>query len=407
MAEGVGELYLSDVLDTSHFEKGFFNVIEAPCGSGKTEAAIKMIAPLASKLDKAIYLIDTKLGKDRLVTQKPEEMILPYVGYADDVDYSRFFRLENEGKLCVTTYAQFGFWCNRFGADFTANYEYIICDEPQNLVNFSEIGKKKPTDIPTHRIARQAIDKACWMGDAFVIGITATPEPLNKLSALKKVIPVDRANLHHYIERQTIPYASFDSLLENIELGQRGGIYIQHVQPIIRAGKILKARGFNPLMLWSTDYEKTPLTKEQLDARQFLIENERIPPEYDIFLFNATAETSINIRPSEENDFRWDFFIAQATDDTRLTQSRGRYRGDLDALYVYDKSGTVIVPEEYLYRDLTNKEMGALRDRLGLKKDKKGHPLSIEDMVVLLNDNEYNCEVKWVKRKKVFTIIKA
>lgn len=405
MAEGVGELYLSDVLDTSHFEKGFFNVIEAPCGSGKTEAAINKIAPLASKLDKAIYLIDTKLGKDRLGLDK--RLVTPYVGYADEVDYSHLFRLDTDGKLCVTTYAQFGYWCHRFGIDFANNYEYIICDEPQNLVNFSEIGLKKKTDIPTHRIAREAIDKACWMGDTYVIGITATPKPLEKLSAMKKFIPVEKTNLHHYIEKQTVPYASINSLLENIELGQKGGIYMQHVQQIIRSGKILEARGFNPLMLWSTDYEKNPLTKEQLEARQFLIENEQIPPEYDVFLFNATAETSINIRPDRDTGFGWDFFITTGTDDTRITQSRGRYRGDLQTLYVYDKAGAVIVPDDYLNRDLGNKEMGALRDKLGLKKDAKGHPLSIEDMVVLLNDSGYNCETNWVNRKKVFRIIKA
>lgn len=405
MAEGVGEFYLSDVLDTSHFEKGYFNVIEAPCGSGKTEAAINKIAPLASKLDKAIYLIDTKLGKDRLGMDS--RLTTPYVGYADDVDYAHLFGLETDGKLCVTTYAQFGFWCYRFGRDFTDHYEYIICDEPQNLINFSEIGKKKPTDIPTHRIAREAIDRACWIEKSIVVGITATPEPLNKLSALRKTIPIDRTNLHHYTEKKIIPYASFNSLLENIELGQKGGIYIQHVQPIIRAGKILKARGFNPLMLWSTEYEKTPLTEKQLEARQFLIENERIPPEYDVFLFNATAETSINIRPDSDTGFGWDFFITTGTDDTRITQSRGRYRGDLQIMYVYDKAGAVIVPDDYLNRDLSNKEMGALRDKLGLKKDTKGHPLSIEDMVVLLNDSGYNCEINRGKRKKVFRIIKA
>jgi len=59
-------VFLSDVLNTSHFEKGYFNVIYAPCGSGKTTAAIKRIAPLASAPRKAIYLIDTRLGKDRL-----------------------------------------------------------------------------------------------------------------------------------------------------------------------------------------------------------------------------------------------------------------------------------------------------------------------------------------------------
>ncbi len=405
MKEGVGELYLSQVLDTSHFEKGRFNVIVAPCGSGKTEAAINKIAPLASKLDKAIYLIDTKLGKDRLGLDK--RLTTPYIGYADDVDYAHLFRLDTDGKLCVTTYAQFGYWCHRFGFDFADHYEYIICDEPQNLVAFSKIPKKNKSDIPTHRIAIDAINRASWIGDTYVVGITATPEPLEELSAIKKRIPVDTTNLHHYTEKQVVPFANLDTALDSIELGQRGGIYIKHVQPIIRAGNILRVRGHNPLMLWSTDYEKNPLTKEQLEARQFLIEKERIPPEYDIFLFNATAETSINIRPSEEHNFKWDFFIANAPNETSTTQARGRYRGDLETLYLFDRNGAVRVPPEYLNRNLSVKEMGQLRDKLALKKDKKGHPLSIDDMVVLLHNCGYHCECFVFNRKKTYKIVEA
>ncbi len=47
-------------------------------------------------------------------------------------------------------------------------------------------------------------------------------------------------------------------------------------------------------------------------------------------MFNATAETSINIRS------HMDFFIAHNTDETTITQSRNRYRGDLDTSYIYD-----------------------------------------------------------------------
>lgn len=203
MAEGVGELYLSDVLDTNHFETGCFNIIEAPCGSGKTKAAIDKIAPLASSLDKAIYLIDTKLGKDRLA--KDDKLTTPYYGYDDDVDYGHFFGLDTDGKLCVTTYAQFGFWCAKHSIDFPSFFEYIICDEPQNLVNFSKIGCKKKTDINFHCIAKTAIERACWMEYGKVIGITATPKPLEELSIIPNFIPIDRSNLHHYTERQTIP----------------------------------------------------------------------------------------------------------------------------------------------------------------------------------------------------------
>lgn len=359
---------------------------------------------MASSFDRAIYLIDTRLGKDRLAID--EKLTTPHKAYADNVS-KHYFSVENDGKLCVTTYAQFGYWCYRFGLDFPDYFEYIICDEPQNLVNFSEIGQKDPEAIHAHKCARIAICRAVRACFSYVIGITATPEPLKKLGVPMNDIPIDRTNLHHYVEKRKILYASQQSALDSIQLGQRGGIYIKHVEPIIRAGDILKARGHNPLMLWSLKYEKHPLSKEQLDARQFLIEKERIPPEYDIFLFNATAETSINIRPSEKDGFRWDFFIAHNTEDTVITQSRGRYRGDLDTLYVYDKSGVIFVPDEYLNRNLSMKEMGELRDKLGLKKDNKAHPLSIEEMIVRLNDNGYNCEIGYANRKKVYKIIKA
>ena len=404
MTEGVGELYLSDVLDTSHFEKGFFNVIDAPCGSGKTTAAIERIAPLASSFDRAIYLIDTKLGKDRL--SKEEKLTVPYKEYANDVS-KHFFALENEGKICVTTYAQFGLWCYRFGLDLPDYFEYIICDEPQNLVNFSEIGQKDPDAIHVHRCARTAICRAVRNGLSCVVGITATSEPLKKLGIPMKTIPIDKTNLHHYTEREVNSYASFSSVLESIQIGQHGGIYVKHIRQLKEAGEILRARGHNPLMLWSLSNEDHPLSKEQLDAREFLITEERIPPEYDIFLFNATAETSINIRPSDEHGFKWDFFIANNVNETSITQSRGRYRGDLETLYVYEKSGAVIVPDDYLNRNLSMKEMGTLRDKLSLKKNKHGNPLAIPDMIVLLNDNGYNCEISWVNRKKTFKIIKA
>ena len=76
-------------------------------------------------------------------------------------------------------------------------------------------------------------------------------------------------------------------------------------------------------MLWSLANTDYPLSAEQLRARKFIIENEEVPPQYDIFLFNATAETSINLR----NPI--DFFIANNPNETSITQSRGRYRVDI------------------------------------------------------------------------------
>lgn len=40
--------YLADVLNTANFKRRKLNIIEAPCGCGKTTAAINVISKLAS-----------------------------------------------------------------------------------------------------------------------------------------------------------------------------------------------------------------------------------------------------------------------------------------------------------------------------------------------------------------------
>ena len=203
---------------------------------------------MATTLDRAIYLIDTKLGKDRLALD--EKLTTPYKEYANDVS-KHFFALENEGKICVTTYAQFGYWCFRFGMEFPDYFEYIICDEPQNLVVFSEMGQKEINDIPCHKWARWAIGRSVWTRKSNVIGITATPEPLERLHLPMNDIPIDRTNLHHYTETSVKKYASLKSVLETLNPGQRGGIYITNIDPMKEAETLLRARGHNPLLLWS------------------------------------------------------------------------------------------------------------------------------------------------------------
>lgn len=390
-----GTKFLSDVLDMSHFEKGFMNVIYAPCGSGKTTCAIKHIAPLASSSKKVIYLIDTRIGKERLSHEEGLTAPCPY--YDNEIMNGMGF-WENDDKIVVTTYAQFGVWCERHPG-FAEKYEYIICDEPQNLVLFSKIGSKDKTDIPVHKIARAAICAAANNGNVMVIAISATPKPLEELDCVLKDIPIDRTDLRHYEEYNTIYYARPEDALNAVLLGQRGGLYVKHVQPMKQFAEILRGRGFNPLMIWSLDY-KEPMNAEQLAARAYIIENEAVPEEYDVFLFNATAETSINIRS------HMDFFIAHETGDTHITQSRGRYRGDLETLYVYDRNSSyaVVVPDEFLDRVLFREDLKELRARLDMVKNENGGDFSCDHMLRVFTDCGYICENCYVKRRKAYII---
>ena len=70
---------LKDVLCTSNFVHGMFNLIVAPCGSGKTITAINVISKQASCPCTALILIDTTNGKQRLARLK--ELTLPHAFY--------------------------------------------------------------------------------------------------------------------------------------------------------------------------------------------------------------------------------------------------------------------------------------------------------------------------------------
>ena len=94
-----------------------------------------------------------------------------------------------------------------------------------------------------------------------------------------------------------------------------------------------------------------------------------------------------------------DFFIAYNTSETSITQSRGRYRGDLDTLYIYSPQGFVVVPESYLNRWLNRDDLKRLRAELKLWKDADHHIISIPDMLKMFSDCGYNVDGKMMNRR--------
>ena len=380
--------YLSDVLDVSLFEKGVMNVIEAPCGCGKTTCAINHIAPLASSPRKALYLIDTKNGCQRL--SQEEKLTTPYQYYADDVA-GNYFSSEIPDKVVVATYARFGVWVGQY-PNFADHFEIIICDEAHNMVQFATFSEE-----PNYAsIARNAIRDAVLIGKTTIIAITATTEYLLKLPCPKKDIPIDRENLHHYTEKETIHYASIEQVLRAIPQDKRGALYTTRIGQMKNFEAIARAAGHNPICVWSTVNEDHPMSAEQLRVREYILKNEAIPDEYDLFILNVSSETAINIRS------HMDYFIAHTTNETHIVQSRGRYRGNLQRFYVLDKkTGSVEVPEEFLNRRLYKEDKKAMREALGIRNNKH-NLLPWEDLIPLLSNCGYSViEQKADKNKHI------
>ena len=59
--------YLADVLDINALVRGQANLIVAPCHSGKTTAAKRILAARSTMSSRGLLLIDTTAGRDSLL----------------------------------------------------------------------------------------------------------------------------------------------------------------------------------------------------------------------------------------------------------------------------------------------------------------------------------------------------
>lgn len=368
--------YLSDVLDTSSFVRGKLNVINTPCGSGKTTAAINTIAALASSPRKALYLIDTSSGRDRL--EKNEHLTRPYVFFEVYSSYTLFPVPEGEipDKVVVATYAKFGMWVAENPA-FASYFEVIICDEAHNLIEYCRY-ESNPT-----RIARDALCQAVRVGKTLVVAMTATPDALEKMRCPQHIVPIDTSELRQYENHNVVHYASIKGLIQNLPLQQIGAIFTIQVKQMIELAALAASCGRKPLCIWSPNSNGHPLSLEQQKARAYILEHEEVPPEYDLLIFNAAYETSINLRG------HFDFMIIHHSSSDTIIQARGRYRNDLDTLYLLDKEcGMVHVPSAYLNRKLYTQDKKALQAALDIKND-KGNSYPWKHVLPLMESSGY------------------
>ena len=385
---------LKDVLRTSNFIHGMFNLITAPCGSGKTTAAINVISKLASSPRTALFLIDTANGKHRLA--RLQELAMPYAYYEESLSQTWFPSDEfDPAKIVVTTYAQFGVWAYH-NPNFHSFFDVIICDEAHNIVTFPAFCKQTPNYAA---IARDALCAAVWNCNTLVVGMTATPDKLIKLNCRINQLPIDVTKLRQYENKEVRAYVSLPQLFQQLPKGKRGALFTVHVTQMQKCERLAIAAGFHPICVWSTGSEH-PMTGVQLAARQYILENECVPPQYDLFIFNDSCATSINLFGE------MDYIVLHTTDSTRMIQARGRYRGDIDVLYCYDRDEEeVVVPDEFLEVELYSEDKQELRTVLDIKQ-KSGKPLPYKQMFWLLESNGYRLEFGRRNNRHYFIIRK-
>jgi len=116
--------------------------------------------------------------------------------------------------------------------------------------------------------------------------------------------------------------------------------------------------------IWSMNNEDHPMSEQQKEWRAYVLTYETLPPDLDVLIINKSYETSINLFGE-----LYAIFVNIGDEDT-VIQVRGRYRGDLPALYVYSQDQSNIeVPEEYIGVPLYTEQQEQLAKDLNIRKN--------------------------------------
>ena len=353
--------YLTDAVHMDEIEKGVLNLVCAPTGSGKTRWALYVLSKTASKPYKVVYLIDTRNGKEQLLRNELTAF------YDDDWretvlhgETDWFGEAITHEKIVVMTYAKFGSLI-RENASLANAFELIICDEIHNLPRFCQF-TSNPSDIPLHKIARAQIERIVRAGKTTVVGISATPERAEKeLNCKTKRISVDK-DVRCFKTKETIPYLSPEFLLTQLSPADTGILYAAHIRKMKSLCARARELGFRAIAFWSINNTEYPMDAEQLAVREYILDHSELPPEYNLFIINASSETSINIFPHV------DYIVVHTKEKETQVQVRGRYRGDLDRLYLWDSEAKIEVPQEFLDKKLFTDDKERLCETMRILK---------------------------------------
>ena len=310
-----------------------------------------------------VYLIDTRNGNQQLV-MKNEQTAFYSNDWKETVEKGTvwFGDAEYQNKIVVMTYAKFGVLAEiypRFGYDF----ELILCDEIHSLPKFRSFTDKKGGNN-THIAAQQRLEEIANDSQVLVIGLSATPRRADKkLCCPIRHITVDE-DVRQLTTAQTIPYTNKLQLLEQLSPQDKGIVYIGRITGMIEFQKAAEAKGFRAICIWSVNSANHPMSDAQREAREYIISKEQLPPQYDMVIINASSETGINIHG------KVDYIVVHNHELDTRTQVRGRYRHDLDRLYLLDY-GSIQVPEEYLDCELSAEQREQLCQILTIR-DPKG-----------------------------------
>lgn len=350
-----GSKYLSELVDVSRLRRNKLNIITAPTGCGKTYFALHHIPNLVDNAHlRVVYLIDTVNGKEQILDHY--NAIREYYGWTEVVS-GKGINVDNENKPVVLTYARFGMILEEY-PEFYNEFSYIICDELPSLIRFQGF-EPKPNN---HSVALEGLQKAVRCSRATVIALTATPDTLSQYFSKSYLVPIDQRELIQYAVKNTVQFHTLADVLCQVSTDSVGLCYVSRISQMIDFFQKAQQQGFSPIAIWSVNNTDHPMTEEQLSARESILRNYTIPPQYNLLIINSSSETSIKIKSHV------DYVVVHSTNSDTQIQVRGRVNNDLDTLFLPGKSAPIMnIPEKYLGVKLFTTEKKELIKELNIR----------------------------------------
>ena len=418
---GPEEKYLSDkdVIDFTQFCRSSPNLIVAPCGCGKTTFALNCVPEkLSSSPSRVLYLTDGLMSQDALLYHN-RKLTQPYTP-----DLLRLAFIPSSlistcyTKIIIMNHAELGAKLVQDPLFLKKlNIEVIIVDEMQESFWKIENAAKKlkkalplMADEPCSDVVNnyepngkmiQTLVNICKENTTYVIILSATPNKIIKNFPM----PLNRITvngpLKQYRTHETIRFNSIEYVFEQMIPGKKYILYTSRITDIQRLSKQLTDMGFRVGSIWSTKQSgDKKLSPEQNELRDFITKNQKLPNNIDVFIFNDSCITGINIFGTV------DTVIVNDTSKDKKTQARGRYRGDVPTLYW--KTSKVEIPLEFLDIPLDKEQKQNLSSALQLKNPSNGRPLAWPSIKKFAEKNRYIVEKVRINNKSCHIIkIKA
>lgn len=397
------KLYVKDVVNLNSIQYSTLNLLVSPVGTGKTTFALESLCQLATHKHFMIYLIDTVAGRDKIVYH-PNAM-----SYNDSWrwELERNFGFFDNDLIVAMTYAKFGSlvlhcpW-------FLDNVQLVVCDELDNV--FWSIGadrgklKKQYPCYSAERIEREmkktsnvyaALNtlQSLWRGGKCrVVAMTATPKKIySHYGEEVHVVPLTQ-ELEGYKTPPPIYYNNLAYEFSHLEKGKHAIVYLSSISRTKQQMELLIQRGLRVGAIWSLGNKDHPMSDEQKQLRDYIIKERAIPDNIDVLFINKSLERCVDIFGDVAA-----IYIHSREEDT-IIQARGRYRGDLERLYVLGCNEEEIeVPAEFLDRPLFTEDKQALAAVLNLRG--AGGRLEMWTTIKKRLEDENNFTVEELPRK--------